>query len=170
MARKSFELEQNLEGTLEKVVYRDDLSGWSVLRLSLFEPLEIITVTGMFMSVQPGERLRIRGKWNESPEYGRQFAMESYIGLSPQTLRGIQQYLASGLIEGIGQKMSQRLVNEFGLDLLAIIENHPHSLTRVRGIGKVRARKISTAWKRHKEIKDAMIFLQSHGISAGQAM
>ncbi|MBN2298154.1 MAG: ATP-dependent RecD-like DNA helicase [Deltaproteobacteria bacterium] len=162
--------DQDLEGTLEKIVYRDDLSGWSVLRLSLSPDGQIIMVTGMFISVQPGERLRIRGRWTESPEYGKQFAMGSYVSLSPETLTGIRQYLASGLIEGIGHEISQRLVDEYGLDILDIIENKPNLLTRVRGIGKVRARKISNAWKRHKEIKDTMIFLQSHGISAGHAM
>jgi len=160
---------QEIQGTLEKIVYRDDLSGWSVLRVSIPENRSIITVTGTFMSVQPGQRLRIRGRWTESPEYGSQFAMDSYVELSPQTLNGIRQYLASGLIEGVGRGMSQRLVDEFGLDILDIIENHPHRLKKVRGIGRVRARSISAAWKRHKEIRDTMIFLQSCGISAGHA-
>ncbi len=162
-------MEQEIQGILEKIVYRDELSGWSVLRVSIPENDIIVAVTGTFISVQPGQRLRIRGTWTESPEYGKQFAMESYVELSPQTLTGIRQYLASGLIEGIGQEMSQRLVNEFGLDILDIIENHPYRLTRVRGIGRVRARRISAAWKRHKEIRDTMIFLQSCGISAGHA-
>jgi exodeoxyribonuclease V alpha subunit len=162
-------VDQEVEGTLQKVVYKDDLSGWSVLQLSLQEPSQIITVIGTFVGVQPGERLRIRGKWTNNPEYGRQFDMVSYVSLSPKTLSGIQLYLASGLIEGIGNEMSRRLVNAFGLDLLKIIDSQPQRLTQVHGIGKVRAEKISNAWKRHKEVKDIMIFLQSHGISAGYA-
>lgn len=162
-------VDQEIEGTLHKVVYKDDLSSWSVLHLSLNDTEQIITVIGTFVGVQPGERLRIRGKWTNNPEYGRQFDMVSYVSLSPKTLSGIQLYLASGLIEGIGKEMSRRLVNAFGLDLLDIIESQPQRLTQVPGIGKVRAEKISNAWKQHKEIKDIMIFLQSHGISAGYA-
>jgi exodeoxyribonuclease V alpha subunit len=160
----SDQVDQEVEGTLQKIVYKDDLSGWSVLHLSLQETNQIITVIGTFVGVQPGERLRIRGKWTNNPEYGRQFDTASYVSLTPKTLSGIQLYLASGLIEGIGNEMSRRLVNAFGLDLLEIIDSQPQRLTQVHGIGKVRAEKIFNAWKRHKEVKDIMIFLQSHGI------
>ena len=162
--------DQELEGTLEKIVYRDDRSGWSVLRMVVPEADHIITAIGTFVGVQPGERLRIRGKWIDNPEYGRQFAMDSYVSLSPKTLAGIELYLASGLIDGIGDEMSRRLVGAFGLDVLHIIENSPDRLREVPGIGKVRARKIATAWSRHREVRDIMIFLQSHGISAGYAL
>jgi exodeoxyribonuclease V alpha subunit len=165
----SDQVDQEVEGTLQKIVYKDDLSGWSVLHLSLQETNQIITVIGTFVGVQPGERLRIRGKWTNNPEYGRQFDTASYVSLTPKTLSGIQLYLASGLIEGIGNEMSRRLVNAFGLDLLEIIDSQPQRLTQVHGIGRVRAEKIFNAWKRHKEVKDIMIFLQSHGIPSGYA-
>ncbi|HOO37581.1 MAG TPA: ATP-dependent RecD-like DNA helicase [Deltaproteobacteria bacterium] len=163
-------IDQELEGTLERIVYRDDHSGWSVLKLLVQQPDNIITAIGTFVGVQPGERLRIRGKWTDNPEYGRQFSMDSYVSLSPKTLAGIELYLASGLIDGIGNEMSRRLVSAFGLDVLDIIENSPDRLREVPGIGKVRARRIATAWSRHREIRDIMIFLQSHGISAGYAL
>ncbi len=163
------QIENEVEGTLEKIVYRDDLSGWCVLRLSEPESCEIITATGMFVGVQPGERLRIWGKWTDSPDYGRQLHMDSYVSLSPRTLDGIQRYLASGLIDGIGEEMSRRLVGAFGLDLLEIMDSHPQRLTEVAGIGRVRAGKITRAWRQHREIKEIMIFLQSHGIPAGYA-
>ena len=166
----SSKVDQEFEGTLEKIIYRDDLSGWSVLRLIVPEADQGITAIGTFVGVQPGERLRLRGKWTDNPEYGRQFAMDSYISLSPKTLTGIELYLGSGLIDGIGDEMSRRLVKVFGLDVLDIIENSPDRLREVPGIGKVRARRISKAWSRHREVRDIMIFLQSHGISAGYAL
>ena len=162
--------DQELVGTLEKIVYRDDLSGWSVLKLMVPDADQVITAIGTFVGVQPGERLRIQGKWTDNPEYGKQFAMDSYVSLSPETLAGIELYLASGLIDGIGDEMSRRLVKAFGLDVLDIIGNNPDRLREVPGIGKVRARKISKAWSRHREVRDTMIFLQSHGISAGYAL
>lgn len=169
VAVRSSRIDHEIEGTLEKIVYRDELSGWSVLKLAQGENNRIITVIGTFIGVHQGEGLRIQGRWTVSPEFGEQFAADSYVSLTPKTLNGIQQYLASGLIDGIGSKMSARLVKAFGFDLPGIIENHPGRLTEVPGIGKVRARRISKAWREHNEVKNTMIFLQSHGISAGYA-
>jgi len=163
-------VDHELEGTIEKIVYRDDLSGWSVVKLAVPEAEEVITAIGTFVGVQPGEMLRIRGKWRDNPEYGKQFAMDSYVSLSPKTLAGIEQYLSSGLIDGVGEEMARRLVGAFGLDVLAVMTNSPDRLREVSGIGKVKARKISKAWNRHSEIRDTMILLQSHGISANYAL
>ena len=88
-------IEQELEGTLQKVVYKDDLTGWSVVKFALVQTGQSITVVGSFFCVQTKEALRIRGKWVNSAEYGQQFQMSSYLSISPKTLTGIREYLAS---------------------------------------------------------------------------
>jgi len=158
----------SLEGTLERIVYCNEENAWSVVRLSL--PGNVTaTAVGNLLGLQPGENLRLFGRWVDDRRFGRQFAVESCVTVAPSTLVGIEKYLGSGLVQGIGKVMAGRLVRHFGLDTLEVIEHHGERLTEVEGIGKVRSRRILGAWAEQRAIKDVMVFLQAHGVSTGFA-
>jgi len=158
-----------LEGILEKILFRDESSGWSVARITELSSRDLITATGTFFGISPGDRVLIRGKWVNREPYGQQFQMESFVPLKPGSLSGIRDYLASGFIQGVGEETARKLVDTFGIDVIDIIENRPHRLTEVKGIGRSRAKKIHEAWKDHHEMSDIMIFLQTQGIPASYA-
>ena len=162
-------LPHEIEGILERFVFHNDETGWSVVKISLQKKSQLITAVGNIFGVQPGESLRMKGTWVHNKEYGPEFHVDSYLSVMPGTLFGIEKYLGSGLIQGVGKEMAKRLVKAFGLDVLDIIEHHPERLTRVSGIGAVRSRRIVEGWHEHKDIKDVMIFLQSIGVSSAYA-
>jgi len=153
-----------LEGTLERVVFANEENAWSVVRLVVPERKGLVTAVGNLLGVQPGERLRLEGEWTEDPKYGRQFKISSYRTIQPSTVEGIERYLASGLIAGIGPVMAKRLVEAFGEETLEVIENEPERLRRVPGIGKKRSESISEAFVAQRELKEVMLFLQSHEV------
>ncbi|HVR09398.1 MAG TPA: ATP-dependent RecD-like DNA helicase [Thermoanaerobaculia bacterium] len=159
-----------LEGTLERVVYANEENAWSVVRLTVAGAREPVTAVGNLLGVQPGESLRLTGSWIDDPRHGRQFRVSSYATVVPATVKGIERYLGSGLIHGIGKVMAGRLVAAFGLDTLEVIENQPQRLKDVEGIGPKRSADIRRAWDEQREIKEVMIFLQSHGVSTSYAI
>ncbi len=159
-----------LEGILERVVYANEENAWSVVRLTVPGQGEPVTVVGNLLGVQPGENLRLSGEWIADPKYGRQFKVEAYQTITPKTVKGIERYLGSGLIRGIGKVMASRLVAHFGIDTLEVIEHQPERLAEVGGIGPKRRRDIQQAWIEQREIKEVMVFLQSHGIGTGHAI
>ena len=128
-----------------------------------------MTVVGNIMSPTPGETLKMAGEWAHHPSYGEQFNIKSYKTKVPATVYGIQTYLGSGLIKGLGPKMAARIVKKFGKETLDIIEHQAERLSSVNGIGKKRITMIRKAWQDQKEIRDVMLFLQSHGVSSGYA-
>ena len=154
-----------LEGVLDRIVFTNEENAWSVVRLTVRGHRDPVTAVGNLLGVQPGENLRLTGAWITDPKYGKQFRVVSYATVVPATVTGIEKYLGSGLIRGIGKVMASRLVKAFGLETLNIIENLPHRLTEVEGIGPKRSREILRAWSEQREIKEVMIFLQSHGVS-----
>ncbi len=157
-----------IEGTLEHVVFTNAGSGWSVVKIRA-ESEEIITCVGHFPGVQPGEHLRLSGRWAHDPKFGNQFKVESYTSVQPSTLVGIERYLGSGLVDGIGKEMARRLVEHFGLETLEVIDDSPERLTEVPGIGPKRAAQIRAAWQDQRSIRDVMVFLQGHGVAASHA-
>ena len=159
-----------LAGQVQRIVYTDPRSGWAVIRFLPSDGGARVTAVGALYGVQPGERLRLTGEWEQDRKFGRQFRVDTYLSLLPSTEQGIERYLGSGLIPGIGQVMAGRLVETFGLQTLEIIENEPERLSEVPGIGAHRAAQIRQAWKRQKGIREVLIFLQGHGISFGQAI
>ena len=118
----------------------------------------------------PGETLRLQGEWIVDAKFGRQFRVESCISVLPSTLTGIQKYLGSGLVKGIGPIMAGRVVAKFGLETLDVMEERPDDLLEVEGIGKIRAERIGKAWQEQKEIRDVMVFLQGNGVSSTYAV
>lgn len=161
---------QTLEGALAQVVYKNEETAWSVVRMTLPEAGQEVTAVGNLLGVRVGEQLRLTGRWIDDRKYGRQFQVEAYITVKPSTLKGIEKYLASGMVEGIGPAMAKRLVQHFGQDTLDVIEKHHERLTEVEGIGPVRASRIRDAWAEQAEVKEVMIFLQSHGVSPAYAV
>ncbi|MBE0448052.1 MAG: ATP-dependent RecD-like DNA helicase [Actinobacteria bacterium] len=159
-----------LEGILEHFVYSNEDNGWSVVRVRARGHRDLVTAVGNLLGVQPGESIRFNGYWVNDRKYGEQFKVESYTTIKPATLIGIEKYLGSGMIKGIGPVMASRLVGCFGLDTLEVIENQPERLTEVEGIGKVRVERICNAWQEQKEIKEVMVFLQSHGVTTTYAI
>jgi len=160
-----------LEGAVSRVVFSSAASSWTVLRLTLSDTKRTtITAVGPLYGVQPGESLRLSGNWEENRRFGRQFRVTSYLALQPSTLKGIERYLGSGLIPGIGPALAGRLVARFGLDTLEVVENDPSRLSEVEGIGPVRAEQIRLAWRQQQGLRDTLVFLQSQGMTTGQAL
>ena len=160
---------ETLQGILERIVYENPDTGYTVGRLSARAHAELITVVGNLASVNPGESLLLRGDWVDNARYGRQFQIEKYETILPANVVGLRKYLGSGLIKGIGPKMATRIVQRFGMDTMDIIEHTPEKLARIPGIGKHRVKIIKEAWEAQREIKNVMLFLQSHDVSTTHA-
>ena len=162
------EQEITLDGTLERVAFRDETSHFTVAR---FHPAhgEPVTIVGELVGVAEGMPLRVRGQWVVDKKWGRQFRVASYQLRTPATTRGIERFLGSGLVPGIGPELARRLVEKFGMDTLEVIERAPARLTEVPGIGSQRAAKISSAFAAQRHVQDVMVFLQGHGVSAAYA-
>jgi exodeoxyribonuclease V alpha subunit len=124
---------------------------------------------GNFAGVQPGESLRLQGRWTVHPRFGEQLQVDSFSSVAPATLAGIERYLGSGLVKGIGRELASRLVERFGLETLQVIDSAPARLREVEGIGPSRSRQITEAWTAQRAIRDVMVFLQSYGVSTGLA-
>jgi exodeoxyribonuclease V alpha subunit len=158
-----------IEGVLERVIYANDDNAWSVVKLVVAGKSDLLTAVGNLLGVQPGESLRLSGRWATDKKYGEQFRVESYVTVKPATLVGIERYLGSGLVRGVGKVMAERLVGHFGMTTLEVIDQEPSRLTEVEGIGPVRSDRITKAWVEQRQIKDVMVFLQSHGVSTAYA-
>ncbi|MDR5694657.1 MAG: ATP-dependent RecD-like DNA helicase [Armatimonadota bacterium] len=159
-----------LQGTVERITYVNEETGYVVARLEVPGRKELVTVVGNLASVSPGETLRLYGRWIIHPRYGKQFQAERYESVVPATLTGIEKYLGSGLIKGIGPIFARRLVEAFGLDTFRVIEEEPHQLLKVEGIGPIRKARIVQSWAEQREIREVMVFLQSHGVSTAYAV
>src|SRR5215210_338346 len=160
----------SLDGVLERVVFSNEENAWSVVKIVVLGRQDLVTAVGNLLGVQPGESLRLQGEWIDDPKYGRQFKVASYRTVAPSTVTGIEKYLGSGLIQGIGKVMASRLVKAFGKETLDVIEHQPERLREVEGIGPGRSSAIQRAWIEQRDIKEVMVFLQSHGVSTQYAI
>lgn len=169
-----------ISGSVEHITYYNTDNGYTVLRLRpevrsrqrlpdlSFDGL--ITVVGNLPELSPGETLNLQGSWEKHPKHGKQFKAEVCNQLLPSTIAGIEGYLGSGLIKGIGPKMAERIVAQFGINTLDVIEQQPQRLQEVPGIGTDRAGKICIAWVEQKQVKEIMLFLHEHGVSTNLAV
>jgi exodeoxyribonuclease V alpha subunit len=158
-----------LEGHVERVTYSDPESRFTIARLKVKGQRDLVTIRGTFLSIAPGEVLKIVGRYERHPKYGLQVRVEQAESLTPATVLGIERYLASGLIKGIGPEIARRIVQKFGLKTLEVVDQHPGKLVQVEGLGPKRADQIKAAWEEQKEIRQIMIFLQGQGITTGLA-
>ncbi|WUG91065.1 ATP-dependent RecD-like DNA helicase [Streptomyces sp. NBC_00454] len=160
-----------VEGVLERITYANEESGYTVARVDTGRGSgDLLTVVGSLLGAQPGESLRMEGRWGSHPQYGKQFTVENYSTLLPATIQGIRRYLGSGLIKGIGPKIADRIVEHFGTDTLDVIEDEPKRLIEVPGLGPKRTKMIGAAWEEQKAIKEVMVFLQGVGVSTSIAV
>ncbi|MER5931223.1 ATP-dependent RecD-like DNA helicase [Streptomyces sp. NPDC002054] len=160
-----------LEGVLERITYANEESGYTVARVDTGRGgADLLTVVGALLGAQPGESLRMEGRWGSHPQYGRQFTVENYRTVLPATVQGIRRYLGSGLIKGIGPKIADRIVEHFGTATLDVIEAEPKRLIEVPGLGPKRTKLIGAAWEEQKAIKEVMVFLQGVGVSTSIAV
>lgn len=162
-------MEIELSGQIERITYTNEENGYTIARVKIYGQRDLVTVVGYLMSPTPGEILNMRGEWVNHPKFGEQFKVVEYKTTVPATVFGIQKYLGSGLIKGLGPVIAGRIVKKFGEKTLDVIENDIEKLDMVEGIGKKRIAMIQNAWEEQKEIRDVMLFLQSHGVSSGYA-
>lgn len=156
-------------GTIERFVYQDDASGFSIMSLSI-SPEQTVTAKGALAHLTPGMYVALTGSWIIHPKFGKQFEVTHYQTKLPVTSHGLVRYLGSGLIKGIGPKYAQKLVDRFATDVLDVISNTPGRLHEVAGIGPKRVEKIINAWQEHKEISTVMVFLQDKHVSPAYAL
>lgn len=154
-----------LKGTVERIVYKNPDNDYIVARFKPEESQDIITIVGQSIDTQSGERLEVKGKWVFNKKYRNQFEIESIEVLVPATIEGIEKYLGSGLIKGIGPSMAKKIVSKFELDTLKILDTNPEKLSKIEGFGSKRIDLIKNEWQKQKDIRNVMIFMQSYGIS-----
>ncbi|WP_314616229.1 SF1B family DNA helicase RecD2 [Streptomyces stackebrandtii] len=160
-----------LEGVLERITYANEESGYTVARVDTGRGAgDLLTVVGALLGAQPGESLRMEGRWGSHPQYGKQFSVDNYTTILPATIQGIRRYLGSGLVKGIGPVFADRITQHFGLDTLDILEESPARLVEVPGLGPKRTKNITAAWEEQKAIKEVMVFLQGVGVSTSIAV
>ncbi len=159
-----------LEGVLERIVFFNEENSFTVARLQVAREKDLITIVGALPLPTPGETLRLKGQWVVDTKFGQQFRVESCLSVLPATIVGIQKYLGSSLIKGIGPIMARRIVDKFGLDTFDIIEDSPERLREAEGIGPIRTERITNAWREQKEIREVMVFLQGHEVSPAYAV
>lgn len=173
----------SLSGSVERITFYNPENGYTVLRLRPEQQRGIqsiprtslstdglATVVGNLPEVSPGEFLHMQGQWSRHPTHGSQFKAEVCEQTLPATLAGIQGYLGSGMIKGIGPKLAERIVGKFREDTFEVIEQTPERLLEVPGIGMDRTSKITKAWQEQKQVKEIMVFLHSHGVSTNLAV
>lgn len=161
---------ESLQGVVERLTYHSQESGYTVARLKAPRTSELVTIVGNFANIQAGQTLHLQGTWRDHPKFGAQFQVMQYRETKPATLTGIEKYLGSGLIKGVGPVTAKRIVAHFGLDTLEIIEHQIERLVEVPGIAQKRVKLIQAAWITQKAIKEVMLFLQDHGVSTTYAV
>ena len=154
-----------IRGVVERITYQSAENGYSVLRVAVKDYNELVTVVGNLIDVNVGSVLLIEGEWTVNKKYGTQFSAYKWEETVPATAFGIEKYLGSGLIKGVGPKFAKRIVDMFGTDTISVIEDNPEHLNEVEGIGEKRIEMIVKSWEQQKEIKNIMLFLQSHDVS-----
>jgi exodeoxyribonuclease V alpha subunit len=162
-------VESELKGQIERITYANEENGYTIARMRADGYSSPVVITGTLPSLSQGEELRLRGSWYNHPKYGEQFKVERYESIVPATAKGIERYLGSGMIKGIGPVMAKRIVVRFGDETLDVIEGEIERLAEIDGIGQKRVRMIKEAWEEQKEVKEVMLFLQGHGVSSAYA-
>ena len=171
---EAFELDfgdpNRVSGTVERVTFHSEETGFCVLRVNAARQREPVTVVGTAVTVGPGEFVEANGTWVNDRSYGLQFRAEHLRVVPPSTLEGIEKYLGSGMIRGIGPHFAAQLVRAFGAEVFEVIENDPDRLRELPGIGPKRQSQVVAAWAEQKAVREIMVFLQSHGVGSARAV
>lgn len=160
---------ERLRCVVERITYQNETNGYTVIKCRAKNYQDLVTVVGAMPDVHVGSVLSLTGQWKVDAKYGRQFAMETFEETLPATVYGMEKYLGSGLIKGIGSKYARKIVGQFGADTLNVIEDQPDRLLEIPGIGRARVESIKKSWLEQVEIKNIMVFLQSHDVSTSHA-
>lgn len=158
-----------LRCVVEHITYQNPENGWSVMKVNVKGYEDLVTLTGSFMDVPIGSVLLCEGDWKIDSRFGQQFIVQSWTEVMPATTYGIEKYLGSGLVKGIGPIFAKLIVNKFGTDTLSVIDNEPERLLEIPKLGKKRVERIKESWEKQKDIKEIMVFLQGYGISTAFA-
>jgi exodeoxyribonuclease V alpha subunit len=161
--------EMMVEGVVERVTFESVTSSFRVIKVTVAGRPDVLSVVGSFPAIAPGARVRVRGQIEVDRKHGEQLKAASLIELAPDTLVGLEKYLASGLIKGVGPRLAQRIVTTFGMDTLRVLDETPERLGEVEGLGGKRRVLIERAWRDQRAMRDVMVFLQSHGASTALA-
>ncbi len=159
-----------LSGLVERVTFHSPDTGFCVLRVKVRGHRDLVTVLGSAASIQPGEFIQASGRWDNHREHGMQFRTTYLKVMPPSSLDGIEKYLGSGMIRGIGPHFAKKLVEAFGEEVFDVIENAPERLRTLDGIGPKRVERITSGWADQKAIREIMVFLQSHGVGTARAV
>ena len=159
-----------LAGQVERVTFHSEESGFAVLRVRVRGRHDAVTVVGHAAAISPGEELRASGTWVSDPKHGPQFKAETVTTVTPTSPEGIERFLASGLVKGVGPHFARRLVEAFGTGVFEVIETEPARLREVPGVGPLRAERIVASWAEQKGVREIMVFLHSHGVGTSRAV
>ncbi len=157
-----------IDGTVDEIVFTNPDNGYTVSKF-LPESGEAMTIVGCFPPLTPGEVLRVRGQWELNPRFGRQFKVDHFTMTLPASAKGIEKFLASGLVKGIGPVLAKRIVGAFGAGTIDILTRDPDRLREVEGVGAVKLKEIRRSWAEHQDIRDLIMFLQEHSVSTSLA-
>lgn len=163
-------MSEQLNGTIERVTFHSPETGYAVLRVLTRARRGVVTVVGSIPSVTAGEHLTAKGSWVHDPQHGEQFKAEEIVCSPPSSVAGIEKYLASGLVKGIGPKYARKIVEVFGERTLQVIDESPSFLKEIKGIGPQRIAQIRESWRQQKAVRDIMVFLQTHGLGTQRAV
>ena len=160
--------QDSIEGTVDQIVFYNPENGYTVCRF-IVESGDALTIVGSFPPLSPGEMLKVKGQWELNPRFGQQFKVEHFTLTLPASAKGIEKFLASGLIRGIGPVLAARIVGRFGAGTIEILAGTAERLKEVEGVGSVKLREIKKSWAEHQDIRDLIIFLQEHDVSTNLA-
>jgi len=161
---------ERLQGSVERVTFHSEESGFCVLRVKAKGQRELVTLVGTAAVIAPGEYVESEGAWVNDRQHGLQFKAQRLRVVPPTTLEGIEKYLGSGMVKGIGPHFARRLVRAFGEQVFEVIEHHPERLLELDGIGPKRKERVTTAWAEQKAVREIMVFLQSYGVGTARAI
>jgi exodeoxyribonuclease V alpha subunit len=164
------DVQELLSGTIERVTYHNDESGFAVLRVQVASRRDLVTVVGHAATIAPGEAIQAGGSCINDRTHGLQFKAAWLRAAAPTTREGVEKYLASGLLKGIGPHFAKKLIDAFGADVFTVIEQEPARLRDVDGIGPLRAERITEGWNAQRAVRDIMLFLHSHGVGTSRAL
>ena len=162
-------MSEQIAGAIDSIVYVQPENGFTVARLKEPKKKDLTIIVGTFSSIQPGETVLCQGTWKTHPSYGRQFEVSEYTVDRPSDLMGIQKYLESGLIKGIGPTYAKKIVDRFGEKTLEVLDKNPDLLREVGGLGEKKIESIKQCWKEQHSIREVMLFLRTHGVSPAYA-
>ncbi len=159
-----------ITGSVERVVFHNEENGYTVLRLQPDNGKDAVSAVGHMVNPQVGVQVRVTGRWVNNPRFGRQVQMDACEEVMPATTEGIRLYLASGLIKGVRESLATKIVHKFGEDTIRVLDEEPDRLLEISGVGRKSLARIKETWAAHRGMRDLMLFLQPHGITASYAV